>query len=225
VSASLKLRAVLALSIVWGGSLLGHSQTAPARNDGSGYKRQVCGPDRIYRGEYHNLGREYRVVLPDGVAATAPTTPCEPPGFEISPTHLATGEFGAEYASSRVWVRGAEQTREALQYIIDHWPEAARQEAEVVGATDLKIDPPEETSLSSLAAIHLKVVRTEPGRGKLVYEEVIANNPHKGIVYSVGMVSPAAQYERNQKLFKAVVEGFRYIPAEHRDNPDVTGMQ
>jgi hypothetical protein len=117
------------------------------------------------------------------------------------------------------------QTREPLQYIIGHWPEAARQEAEVVGATDLKIDHPEETSLSSLPALHLKVTRTEPNSGKLIYEWIIANNPHKGIVYTVGMASPAAQYERNQQLFKAVVEGFRYIPAEHRDNPDVTGMQ
>ena len=53
------------------------------------------------------------------------------------------------------------QTREPLQYIIDHWPEAARHDGEEVGATDLKIDLPEEASLSSLPALHLKITRTE----------------------------------------------------------------
>jgi hypothetical protein len=37
---------------------------------------------------------------------------------------------------------------------------------------------------------------------------IIANNPRKGIVYELGFASPADQYEKNEKLFKAVAEGF-----------------
>jgi hypothetical protein len=225
VLAFLRFVAVVAISLALGGSLPGYCQTVLPRSDDAGSNRQVCGPDGIYRGEYRNLGREYRVVLPDGVAATAPTTPCVPAGFDISLTHPTSGELGAEYVSSRLWVRGAMQTREPLQYIIGHWPEAARQAAEAVGATDLKIDLPEEVLLSSLPAIHLKVTRTEPNSGKLIYEWIIANNPHIDIVYSVGMASPADQYEKNQQLFKAVVKGFSYLPSENGDNPEATGMQ
>jgi len=67
--------------------------------------------------------------------------------------------------------------------------------------------------LSSLPALHLKLTRTEINHGRLIVEEVIANNPNKDIFYVVGMISSADQYDKNQNLFNRVVEGFSYVPS------------
>jgi hypothetical protein len=124
-----------------------------------------------------------------------------------------TGQSGADFAWSRLWVRGTDQARETFLYIINGWREAEKQETERLQATDLQLEQPEEASLSSLPALHLKLTRTEINHGRLIVEEVIANNPNKDIFYVVGMISSADQYDKNQNLFNRVVEGFSYVPS------------
>ena len=39
-------------------------------------------------------------------------------------------------------------------------------------------------------------------------------NPDKDIVYEIMIITPKEQYEKNEKLFKEIVDGFRYAPAK-----------
>ena len=162
---------------------------------------------RTFRGDHRNPKHEYQVHVPEEVAEIGGCS-WVGTGFRVSLTHPDSGEVGGDYAWNQIWVSGAEQTQETFQWITDHWPQEQREDSERDHATDLQIDPPERTSLSSLPALHLRLRRTEPDRGRMVYEVIIANNPDKGIVYELGMASPAEHYEKNEKLFKAVAEGF-----------------
>lgn len=217
MTASFKILVLGALLSSAGYLLPGQTQSRHANDIHTGSNRIECDFQKIDGSTYRDQDREFEVVLPNGVAAVVPAAPCLHHGFEISLAHLRTGQLGPDFASSHLWVVGAEHTRETFQYIINRLPEALGQDSERTHATDLQLEPPEQTLLSSLPALHLKYSRTEE-HGELIYEETIANNPHLEIVYHVGMVSPADQYENNAKVFKAVVRGFSYVPAEHVAN-------
>ena len=195
--------------------LQGQAQTEfpQCREDGSSPAGEAqCGCElRIFRGDHRNPKPEYQVHVPEEVAEIGGCS-WVGTGFRVSLTHPHSGEVGGDYAWSQIWVSGAEQTQKTFQWIIDYWPQEQREDSVRDHATDLQIDPPERTFLSSLPALHLRLRRKEPDRGSMVYEVIIANNPHKAIVYELGMASPAEHYEKNEKLFKAVVEGFSYVP-------------
>jgi hypothetical protein len=168
---------------------------------------------QIYRGEYRNTEKEYQVRLPDRVAAWTPKAPCKSSGFHIYLTHSNTGDLGGDLASNQILAYGAVQRRETFAELADGFAKTEREDAERIHATDLVIDQPVQTSLSSLTAIHLKASRTEVDHGEMISEMIIANHPRKEIVYVIEMTSPASHYQKNQGLFKAVVEGFSYTPA------------
>jgi hypothetical protein len=186
------------------------------KEDGSipdGYNQCECQKTITYRGEFRDVEREFRVQLPDGVVGIGGCAPGR--SFRISLTHPHGGETGGDFPWNQIWVAGPEQTRKTFPELADAFAKTQREDTEGIHATDLVIDQPVRTSLSSLTAIHLKVSRTEVEHGKMVYEVIIANNPKKEIVYEIGMVSPAFRYEKDHKLFTAVAEGFNYVPIEN----------
>ena len=186
------------------------------KEDGSipdGYNQCECQKTTTYRGEFRDVEREFLVQLPDGVGGIGGCAPGR--SFRISLTHPHGGEPGGDFPWNQIWADGTKRHRETFAEFLDAFAKTQSEDTERIHATDLVIDQPVRTSLSSLAAIHLKVSRTEVEHGKMVYEVIIANNPKREIVYEIGMVSPASRYEKDHKLFEAVVEGFRYVPTEN----------
>jgi len=168
----------------------------------------------MYRGEYRNPERRYQVHLPHGVAAIGPSCGGIGNGFEISLTHPESGESEGESGRNLIWVGRSERTNRGLREMADQWAQYQREDSQRHHSTDVQIDPPVQTTLSSLPAIGLKASRTElDDRGNLIYEVVLAKD-HDSYVYVVGMVSPAENYDKGHELFQAVLEGFRYIPPE-----------
>jgi hypothetical protein len=84
--------------------------------------------------------------------------------------------------------------------------------------SDQQFNEPEQTSLSFLPALRFTSARTERESGRIIVEQIIANNPDKDIVYSIMIITPANQYEKNEKLWKEIVDGFRYVPSVHAAN-------
>lgn len=177
----------------------------------------MCGcAQQIYRGEYSNAEKEYRVRLPEGVAAISSKAPCASSGFRIYLTHPNAGDFGrsGDFAWSQIYVGRTERTNQTLQEIADGFAQHIREDSERVHATDLQIDQPVPRSLSSFSAVDLKATRTEGDRGSLIREEIVAKSPDNS-VYFIGMISPAYRYEKDHELFKAVAEGFSYTATEN----------
>ena len=208
------------LAIVFWLSGWGQAQTEngfpQCRPDGSppnGESQCECAL-RFFGGDYRDPEHEYWVQLPDNVIHIP--NGCSPGGrgFRISLTRSHGGEPGGDFAWNLIWVVASERRKDAYPELINGIAKAERETSEEIRATDLKIDQPEQTLLDSLPAIHLKVSRTEPDNGKMIYEHIIANTPKKDIVYFVSIISPAFRYEKAHQLFEEVVAGFHYIPTE-----------
>jgi hypothetical protein len=166
----------------------------------------------IVRGEYHNPKREYEVHVPDRIAEILGCSGIGN-GFQVSLAHPESGE--GNWGMNQIAVLGA-QGRETFQQMIDAWHRRSKEDSEEKSNFKQQFDEPEQTSLSSLPALRFKSARTERESGKIIVEQIIANNPDKDIVYSITIITPADQYEKNEKLFKQIVEGFRYAPASQR---------
>ena len=205
----------------------GQAQTDPPRCSADGLPRDEggnphCCPDgsppegesqcwcdlNIVRGEYRNAQREYEVHLPDGVAGVVGCGGTGT-GFHISLAHPDTGE--REW-SKIIWVAATGRIGPFHKFF-DDWSKTWRRNSERIHAADLQIDEPEQTSLSSLPALRLRVARTEPEAGRMIYEVIAATGPGKDFAYQIGLATPADDYEKNRKLFKAIVDGFRYVPS------------
>ena len=160
---------------------------------------------KFYRGDYQDPEREYRISMPADVVAALAS--CGSRGnLYISLTNPVGGETDDNLSWSQIWISGTQRTRQNL-----------RELSQKFAKSEVAIDEAVQTSLSSLPAIRLKMSRTDPDHGKMIYEVIIANNPSQEIVYEIGMVSPAFRYERGHKLFQAIVESFRYVPKAKTD--------
>jgi len=168
-----------------------------------------CEPT-IVRGEYRNLKYEYGAHVPDGIAEILA---CDGigTGFHISLTHPESGD--GDYSSNQIIVSGTKRTRETFQELVEAWLRVKTSSQKNDDVAEEQVFEPEQRSLSSLPALHLKSIRNDPHSGRIVTEAIIANNPHEDIVYYITLISPADQYEKNQKLFKEIMNGFRYIPS------------
>jgi len=223
--------ALAAILCIWG-AFHAQAQTAPAHCSADGSPRDEngrphCCPDGsspeggnqcwcdlriIHLREYRNPQHEYGVQVPDGMAEILPGCSGVGAGFRISLTHPDSGESEGELPWSMIWVSRSERTNQTLQEIADGFAQNIRVDSDRVHATDLRIDQPVPASLSSLAALDLKAARTELNHGTLIREEIVAKSPDR-YVYLVGMISPADQYEKNEKLFQQIADGFRYVPS------------
>jgi hypothetical protein len=229
---ALRFRSILAATLL-SGALALHAQaqtaspscSADGPRDESGRPR--CCPDGsspdggsqcwcelriVHLRDYRNPKYEYEVHVPDGIAEILGCSGIGT-GFKISLTYPDRGPSEGDLAWNQIWVGRAERTNDTFQQMADKWAQQQREVSESDHYTDLQIDPPVQTSLSSLAAIELRASRTELDRGTLIYE-VITAKAHDNYAYVIGMVTPAEQYEKNEKLFKAIVGGFRYVPLE-----------
>lgn len=220
---SFKLCCVFTALLISGASPLpcrAQASFPPCRPDGSmpdGLEQCECTkPPLIYRGEYRDPEGRYQIPLPDGVVATAPSrAPVGSGFFQISLAHPSSaqphpGENDGELPWNRFWFDRSGQTNLGLKEMADRWAQNRREESRRDHSTDLQIDPPVPTSLSSLPAIRLKATRNELDHGKVIYEVMVAKDQDE-YVY-VGMVSSADHYEKSRELFQSVVEGFRYMP-------------
>ena len=168
-----------------------------------------CEPKIVYLRQYRNP--KYEVEVPEGIAEILGG--CAQgigKGFKISLDHPNTGERDL---SNIIWVAATGRNGQSFQRLSDDWMKGERDDTERIHATNLEIDEPDQTTLSSLPAIHLKLARTEPEAGRMIYEVIVAERPDRDIAYVIGLVSPADDYDKNQKLFKAIVDGFRYVPS------------
>lgn len=224
------------LSVCGGFGLYGQAQTGSAhcRADGprddtghphccadgsmpDGVNQCWCEPI-IVRGDYRNRKHEYEVHVPDGIAEI-PGCSGIGHGFQVSLDGLESGD--GDYGMNQIAVSGTERSHVTFQEMIDAWP-GEKTSSQNDDVKDDQLDEPAQTSLSFLPALHLKSVRTRADFGKIVCEHIIANNPHKNIVYSITLISPADQYEKNRKLFKELLDGFRYIPSGEAINQQPT---
>jgi hypothetical protein len=236
VKPSIWFALILAVTLwVWGGfGLYAQAQTSPAQCsadgpkddngrphcclDGSmpeGANQCWCDPIIVHLHTYRNPSHGYEVQVPDGIAEIG----CSEtgPGFAISLAHPNTGEGKGDLGWNRIWVSRPGRTNETLKGLAGQWAQSRTEDSERDHSTDLQIDPPLQTSLSSLPAIQLRATRTKLDEGKLIYEEVDAKSADN-YVYSIGMITPADQYTKNQELFKAIVDGFRYVPSRQAAN-------
>ena len=177
-----------------------------------------CDP-QIVRGEYRNPKHEYEVHVPDGIAEILGCSGIGV-GFKVSLDHPESGEGHLTRNRIAVSVMGG---RETFQEMIDAW-HRLKEDSERDPNSGQQFNEPEQTSLSSLPALRFKSARTEPESGRIIVEEIIAKNPDKDIVYSIMIITPTDQYEKNEKLFKEIVDGFRYAPAGQHSlsNPEQT---
>ena len=183
------------------------------KEDGSmpeGYNQCVCIKAVTYRGEFDDPKTEFRVQLPKGVVGIGGCTSGD--GFKIYLTRPGSDEPDGDFPGNKIWVYGTESRRVTFQRIIEGWKQSWKTGIEEGRTTNVQLGPPEQTSLASLSAIHLKATWTERDEGTLISEMIVANHPQKDIVYQIGIVSPANRWEKNHNLFQAVVEGFRYLP-------------
>jgi len=171
-----------------------------------------CDPTIVHQREYRNTKHEYEVEVPDGVAEILIGCGRIGAGFEISLTHPDTGERDGASPWNMISVR-ADRTGRTLQEMADQWAQQQKVDSERDRSTDLQIDPAIQIALSSLPAIKLRASRTQPDEGRLIYEAVdVKSLDH---VYSLFLVTPADQYDMCEKLFKSIVDGFRYVPSGH----------
>jgi hypothetical protein len=175
-----------------------------------------CEPKIVHLRTYRNPKHEYEVQVPDGMAEILGCSGTGA-GFKISLTHPDTGKSEGNLPLNMIWVGATGGLGEPFQKFFERWFTVQSEDSERIHATDLQIDQPEQTSLSSLPAFDLKLARTEPEAGRMVYEVIIAEDPDKDTAYQIGLVTPADQYTKNEKLFKAIAEGFRYAPSKQAD--------
>jgi hypothetical protein len=69
-------------------------------------------------------------------------------------------------------------------------------------AADEHFDDPDQTSLSPLPALRLKSVRTDSNCGRIVAEQMVANNPQKDIVYRLVMLYACRQLGKEPKALR-----------------------
>jgi hypothetical protein len=162
---------------------------------------------QVVRGKYRNPKHEYEVQLPDGIAEILDCSGIAI-GFHISLIHPESGE--GPFGSNQIEVSGTDQSRKTFQQTIDAWHARLKEDREKNPDFDQQFNEPEKTFLSSLPALRLTSSRTQRESEKIIFEQIIANSPDKNIVYSIMMITPADQYERNEKLFREIMEGFRY---------------
>jgi len=186
----------------------GRPHCCPDGSPPDGESQCWCDLTVVHLREYRNPEHDYEVQVPDGIAEILAGCGGTGTGFKISLTHPDTGE--SEGLPNMIWVGRGEPTAQTLQEMADHWSRYQKEDSEGIHATDLQIAQPAPTSLSSLNAIHEKATRAEPNRGTMLQEVIVAKSPDE-YVYAVGMITPADQYEKNLKLFKAIVDGFRYV--------------
>ena len=162
----------------------------------------------IVHGDYHNPEHEFEVQVPQGVAEILGCTGIGT-GFRVS---LADPEHGnGDHAMNEIVISGADHPRESLQKIVEGI--RAQTSLQEDGVSDQMMGEPEETTMGSMPALRIRFARSDPFSGKILTDEILANNPHKDIFYSFVLISPADQYEKNERLFKTLVEGFRYVPS------------
>jgi len=211
---------VLAVTVLACGGLgfYGWAQTTSphCHADGSppnGESQCWCEPP-VVRGEYRNPKHEYEVHVPDGLAEILGCSGVGI-GFSVSLAHPESGE--GDWGMNQIAVSGADRHPETFKKMIDDW-HRRKEDSERDPDSDQQLNEPEQTSLSSLPALRFKSARTKPESARIITEQIIANNPDKDIVYSITIVTPADQYEKNEKLFKEIVDGFRYVASEHTAN-------
>ena len=212
-----KCALVLVLLASGGFVLQGQTRTSPTDcGNGSSARVERDGKRVVYRGEYCNAEYEFRVLLPDGVAAVAGFPRSS--GFNIYLTHPASTEWGGDFPWSRLWVIASQGHPCGDQESPDRVTQWDREDSERIGATELQLVQRTQTSLASMPAVDWIARRTDPNQGKVVYEAVAAKRADTGICYVIGMASPADRHEKDHELFKAVLEGFRYVPLVHGEN-------
>jgi len=171
----------------------------------------------MYRGECRNPEREFQLHLPGGVVAFGNCGLGPGDGVRISllnPTYDKSGG-GPSWDEMGVWA--STRTPSTPKEQADRFERELKEDSERKHATDVEILPATQISLGSLAWIDVKASLVQPLGGKLFYEVMFAKDPRKDIDYLMGMICSADLCEKERRVFKSVVEGFTYAPAEHDD--------
>jgi hypothetical protein len=210
---SVRLYYVLAAFLFASSGLVARGQEdfPPCPKDGSDFIGQCsCLDAPTYRGEYRDEQHGYQVRLPDGVVANGHCSK-KASGFHIN----ASQPDNPNLAGAEVVV-GVTSAPQSLTEIANRWFQKEKENSETDRVVEL--DQPMQTSLSSLPAIKLKETKTRSDGDNMVSEEVFAKAINSEMAYVIILISPAESYEKSHKLFKAIVEGFTYIPNDHGDN-------
>lgn len=177
-----------------------------------------CNPP-IYRGEYLNLERDYRLHLPDGVVAfgNCGSDPVEGVRITLSNPTSDDSRVGPPWDIVGIWAfkRPSGTTEE----LADRFARELKEESQRNHTTDVEILPTTKISLGSLTWVKVKASLAQPPYGKLFYELMFAKDPRKDIDYQIGMICSADLCEKERQLFKSVIQGFSYVPTEPTETP------
>jgi len=173
-----------------------------------------CEP-RIARGVSRNAKHEPEVYVPDGEAEILGCGAIAY-GFKVS---LAKPDTGAgNYGMNQIDISGSGRSWETFQNMIDAWhrlPSSSQQD----DVSDEQLDEPEQMSLSSLPALDIKSVRTGSDSGKIIAQQIIANNPHKDIVYSITLNFAGRSVRKEPKAFLRTGGWLSLHSIRRRDQP------
>ena len=173
-----------------------------------------CNPP-MYRGEYRNPGRDFRLRLPDGVVAFGDCGSGPAEGFRISLSNPGSDKpDGGQPWWDTMSVWAFKRASSTPKVRADRAVLQLKEDIERNHATDVEILPASEISFGGLTWIEVRASVVQAPYGKLRYEMMFAKAPEKDIDYQIAMICSAALCEKERLVFNAVVDGFAYVPEQ-----------
>jgi len=166
---------------------------------------QLTDSETLWIGRYSNCQYGYYSLLPQGVVAHAEHPPGPHHGFVINLPDVGLKTEVSVYDSDRfLWVNADYNVTEesTLAGISDYH----------IGLTsrhkqDFKLVERHQTTLRSVSATRFKV-QYDTLKGRVVEEEVVALR--SGVVYELGLRTPAEDYAADREKLQQMLNGFRF---------------
>jgi hypothetical protein len=161
--------------------------------------------ETLWNGRYSNCQYGYYVLLPEGVIAHAEHPPSPHHGFLISLPDVGSKAEVSVYDSNQfLWVNAEYNAtdRSALAEVSDYQINLTKSDKQ-----HFKLMDHQKTKLRSTPAMRYEAEYDTP-RGRVIEEEVVALR--SGIVYEVGLRTPAADYAADRERLEETLTGFRF---------------
>jgi len=166
---------------------------------------ELTDSETLWIGRYSNCQYGYYSLLPTGMVAHAEHPPAPHHGFLVSLPDISLRTEVTVYNSNRyLWVNGEYNTTEesTLAAVTDYQIALSREHGKnfkVVGLHSFK--------LRSVPATRHKAEYQSP-RGQVVEDVVVVLR--SGVVYELGLKTPAGNYAEDREKFDQVLAGIRF---------------
>jgi hypothetical protein len=166
---------------------------------------QLTDRETIWMGRYSNCQYGYYVLLPAGTVAHAELPPSPHHGFLISlPDVGSKSEATVHTSNPFIWVNGEYNVTNmpTLAAVTDYHIDLTRENKQ-----NFKLLQRSRTRLQSEPAIRFKG-EYDTAKGRMIEEEVIALR--SGVVYEVGIRTPAIDYDSSRGRLGLTLTEFRF---------------